>query len=102
VDTLGGVLERTARLGPVIEVVAHEGCAQRRGPAALLRDDHRKLEAAVNVENLVSVLEAIEPAPGAAVEQEASQVYRALVGVEAARSDEPELTAALQERVRLF
>jgi hypothetical protein len=61
-----------------------------------------ELEAAVDVEQLVAVLEAVEPAPLAAVEEEPAQVGGALVGVEAAGCDEAELAAGLQEGVGLL
>ncbi|HPL67670.1 MAG TPA: hypothetical protein PLG94_14155, partial [Smithellaceae bacterium] len=87
---LGAAVRGGEGLGvfPIIELPAHEGRADRLGGAALPDDHGIELEATVDLEDLVAVLEAEEPLPAAVVEEEAAEASGAMVGVESRRDDE--------------
>ena len=58
------------------------------GGAALLDDDRIELVASMNRENLVPILDAEQPLPSAAIEEQASEGTRAVVRVQAGGDDE--------------
>ena len=60
------------------------------------------LKRSVDVEDLVAVLEAEEPLPPAAIEEQPPQIAGAVVGVEAGRHDETQPAARAEQRVRLL
>ena len=99
-DPLVGV-GRRQRFGvlPVLEFAAHEGGVDDRGLAALLDDDGVELVGAVDVEDLLPVLEAEDPLPATVVKKEPAQGAGTVIGVEARGHDEAEAAAVSQKSV---
>ena len=87
---------------PVVQIAAHEGGADFVGGAALLDDDGVELEATVNREDLVAVLDPEQPLPSAAFHEQAAERARTVVRVEARRNDEAQAAAWPQQRVGGF
>ena len=78
---------------PVVQVAAHEGGADRGGGAAFLDDDGVELVAAVDREDLVTILDAEQPFPPAAFQEQVPQCAGAVVRVQAGGNDESEPAA---------
>ena len=79
---------------PVVGIAAHEGCADRLGSAALFDDDGIELVAPVNREDLLAVLDAEQPFPPAAFEEQVTQGAGAVVRVQTRGQQEPEPAAS--------
>ncbi len=60
----------------------HEGRSNCSGLPTLLDDYRPELEARVDVEDLVAILETEEPFPAAALKEQLAQIRGALVGVD--------------------
>ncbi|GBE47242.1 hypothetical protein BMS3Bbin12_00397 [bacterium BMS3Bbin12] len=102
-DALAGVGRRQGfGVLPVLELAAHEGGADGRGLAALLDDDGVEFEGAVDIEDLLPVLEAEEPLPAAVVEEEFAQCAGAVIGVEPRRHDETHTAVVTQQCMGLL
>ena len=98
---LAGGVGRGQCLGafPVVQAAAHEGGADGRRGAALLHDHRIELVAAVNWKQALAVLEAEQPLPSAARQEQAAQRGGAVVRIEAGGHHEAQPPAGAQERV---
>jgi len=59
--------------------MAHEGCSDILGLASLAGDQDAEFETAVDVEDFVSIFEAIQPAPITILQEQSSEVACTLV-----------------------
>src|SRR3990167_7372862 len=102
-DALAGV-ERCESLAvlPVLELAAHECGLDRLGCTALLDDDGIEFEASVDIEDFFAVLEAEDPFPAAAVQEELPERAGTVIGVKSRRDDEAEATAGAEKRMAEF
>ena len=79
---------------PVVGIAAHEDGAERFGRLAFFDDDRIEFESAIDREDLVAVLDAEQPFPPAAFEEEVAEGAGAVVRVQPRGHEEPEPTAS--------
>src|SRR3989338_6167453 len=75
---------------------------ERCASSAFLDDDGMEFEAAVDIEYFFAVLEAEDPFPAAAVQEELPERAGTVIGVKSRRDDEAEATAGAEKRMAEF